>query len=358
MKTENLNKLLGELSAVYPTHDFILKKDGETLVRIIGGDETVHKGELTGKEKYNLYSCSKPITCAVALTLFEKGKFALDDDLAEYLPEFKDMRVRSGCGTYPAENKIKVRHLFTMQAGLGHDTDSPAIRRFKADTDGKCQTSLFPKYLAAEPLLFEPGKSWEYSFCHDILLCLVEKITGKTFDDYARETVFNPLGMKNTTYAFVPDEEKLTQYMWDYEKKRSFPCGNDIKWYKFGREYQSGGAGCVSTTEDYATFEEGLRTGKIINPDTLEKMLTDNLDDLTRQPFWLTGDGYGYGLGVRVPLSGSTKTDFGWGGAAGSFLAIDPKNGISMFCAQQSLCSPIAQRRYELLDCAKKDLGL
>lgn len=357
MEMKNLEKLLGEMLYVYPTHDCIVKKDGETVARIIGRDETVHKRELTGKEKYNLYSCSKPITCVVALTLYEKGKFALDDDLAEYLPEFGDMLVRSGCGAFPAKNKIKVRDLFTMTAGFDYNTDSPAIRRFKADTDGKCPTALFPKYLAAEPLSFEPRTSWEYSLCHDVLVCLVEKVTGENFDDYARKVVFDPLGMKNTTYRFVADEEKSEQYMWSETEKRPIPCGNDIKWYKFGSEYESGGAGAVSTVEDYIAFLEGLRTGKIIRPDTLALMSEDRLDDLTRHAY-CGAEGYGYGLGVRVPLVGSSRTDIGWGGAAGSFLALDVRNGISVFCALQSLCSPIAARRGEIIECAKKDLGL
>lgn len=357
MEMKNLEKLLGEILYVYPTYDCIVKKDGETVARIIGRDETVHKRELTGKEKYNLYSCSKPITCVVALTLYEKGKFALDDDLAEYLPEFGDMLVRSGCGAFPAKNKIKVRDLFTMTAGFDYNVDSPAIRRFKADTDGECPTALFPKYLAAEPLSFEPRTSWEYSLCHDVLVCLVEKITGENFDDYARKVVFDPLGMKNTTYRLVADEEKSAQYMWNETEKRPIPCGNDIKWYKFGSEYESGGAGAVSTVEDYIAFLEGLRTGKIIRPDTLALMSEDRLDDLTRHAYW-GAEGYGYGLGVRVPLVGSSRTDIGWGGAAGSFLALDAKNGISVFCALQSLCSPIAARRDEIVDCVKKDLGL
>lgn len=356
MEMKNLEKLLGEMLYVYPTHDCIVKKDGETVARIIGRDETVHKRELTGKEKYNLYSCSKPITCVVALTLYEKGKFALDDDLAEYLPEFGDMLVRSGCGAFPAKNKIKVRDLFTMTAGFDYNTDSPAIRRFKADTDGKCPTALFPKYLAAEPLSFEPRTSWEYSLCHDVLVCLVEKITGENFDDYARKVVFDPLGMKNTTYRFVADEEKSEQYMWNETEKRPILCGNDIKWYKFGSEYESGGAGAISTVEDYIAFLEGLRTGKIIRPDTLALMSEDRLDDLTRHAY-CGAEGYGYGLGVRVPLVGSSRTDIGWGGAAGSYLALDAKNGISVFCALHTLCSPIAARRGEIIECAKKDLG-
>ena len=95
-----------------------------------------------------------------------------------------------------------------------------------------------------------------------------------------------------------------------------------------------------------------------MRPDTLVLMSTDMLNDYTRQAYWLKNDGYGYGLGVRVPLVGSSRTDIGWGGAAGSFLALDAKNGISVFCALQSLCSPIAARRDEIVDCVKKDLGL
>lgn len=141
-------------------------------------------------------------------------------------------------------------------------------------------------------------------------------------------------------------------------KNALLPCGNDIKWYKFGSEYESGGAGAVSTVEDYIAFLEGLRTGRIINPDTLALMSTDMLDDCMRQTYWPNNDGYGYGLGVRVPFVGSSRTDIGWGGAAGSFLALDEKNGVSVFCSLNTLCSPISSRRYEIIDCVKKDLGL
>ena len=113
---------------------------------------------------------------------------------------------------------------------------------------------------------------------------------------------------------------------------------------RLGTEHASGGAGCVSTVEDYMKFLEALRIGNVILKDeTIELMCEDRLTDLTRPAYWYTN--YGYGLGIRSPLAG-VSTDFGWGGAAGAYLLVDRVNGITAYHAQHTLSSPnSAQRR-------------
>ena len=113
----------------------------------------------------------------------------------------------------------------------------------------------------------------------------------------------------------------------------------------------------VSTVEDYIKFLEGVRTGKIIAEQTLALMQTDQLTEAQRVTYW-GSRGYSYGLGVRVPLDGYPRTDFGWGGAAGAFCAIDMKNEITIFYAQHVLKSPNNNARKDIIEAVKLDLDL
>lgn len=361
MELKGLRKYIEEeLLPVYRSYDCIVTAGGERVARLTGGFRDENGTPIRGDETYNMYSCSKPLTCAAALTLLEKGAFRLSDDLAEYFPETGDTTVKSGCGVRPSSKRIKIVDLFTMTAGFDYNVDTPSIKRFKADTDGKCPTILLPKYLAAEPLSFEPGESWQYSLCHDVIAALVEKVSGERFGDYVKRVIFEPLGMKNSTYSLadVNSRDFCTQRTYDSEKKAAIPCGNDIKWYKLGADYESGGAGCVSTADDFALFLEGMRTFKVLKEETIELMTRDYLNDYTRQAFWSAKKGYGYGLGVTVPALGSGNSDYGWGGAAGSFLRVDGRRELTVFFATHCLCSPIADKRAFILDYAARDLGL
>ncbi len=126
--------------------------------------------------------------------------------------------------------------------------------------------------------------------------------------------------------------------------------------YKLGSEYESGGAGCVSTVNDYIKFLEALRTGKIIKNETIDLMSTDMLTTQQKRNYWVTD--YGYGLGVRCPDSTNKKTDFGWGGAAGAYLAVDRKNKLSVYYAQHVLNSPIQEMRNDIMIAVKKSMSM
>lgn len=344
--TEKLDSFL-EIGV--PFYDCIVMKDGKCVYRHTNGFTDVKKQtKVTGKEKYNIYSCSKLITCVAALQLWEKGFFSLDDKLGDYMPEFEKMTVKCNDEIVLAKNPILIRHLFTMTAGFSYDCESPQIMLCKAETNGKCQTRELMYYLAKEPLLFEPGDRWEYSLCHDVLAALVEVLSGVTFGEYVKQNIFDPLKMNNST--FLLDDNRLNeivnQYCYD-EEKGVIERDKHIP-FKCGSLYESGGAGCISTVEDYIKFTEALRIGDIIlKKETIDLLATNQLTEKQMRSYWVKV--YGYGLGQRCPQN-EQKFDFGWGGYSGAYYAIDRKNGITVYLGTHVLgFSKFQDMRAEIL---------
>ena len=348
MFTKLTNKLDSFIEMGIPGYDCTVYHKGECVYRHFNGySDTESKTPMNGNEVYNIYSCSKVITCTAALMLYEKGKFRLDDKLSMYMPEFEEMYVNIPNGIRKAEKNITIKDLFCMTAGFSYNLNSPMIQKCKEETNGRCQTRELMKYLAKEPLLFEPGERWEYSLCHDVLAALVEVVSGMRFGEFVKKYIFAPLKMENST--FLLDDSRLdivsAQYRFNNDTNKADIRSKTID-YKFGTEYESGGAGCISTVDDYIKFLEGLRTGKLLKAETIALMTTNHLTDEQRKSYWV--DGYGYGLGVRCPMGKGDVTDFGWGGAAGSYLIIDQKNEITVFYAQHVLNSPVQDLKKQL----------
>ena len=342
-----------------PGYDCIIYIDGQCVFRRFNGYADVEAGvKMNGKEFYNIYSCSKLITCVAALQLYERGLFQLDDELSRYMPEFSDMKVMTPEGVKEARNKIKISDLFQMTAGFTYNTQSPQLLKVKQDTEGRCPTREVMRYLAKEPLAFEPGTNWRYSLCHDVLAALVEEISGERFEDYVRKHIFEPLKMNDTDFL-LPLEEigKITnQYRFNDNAHMVEDIGKENH-LRLGTEYASGGAGCVSTVDDYIKFMEAVRIGDIIlKKETVEFMSKDRLNDMTRPNYMYGHLGYSYGLGVRCPIDGGSRTDFGWNGAAGAHLAIDPAHNMSIFYVQHVMNSPNRAIRNQVYDYAVKDI--
>lgn len=332
-----------------PGFDLAVYKDGECILRHIGGySDLENKIPMNGKERYNIYSCSKVITCVAAMQLWEKGLFSLDDKLSDYMPEFAEMTVKTeDGGVKKAENPIYIKNLFEMTAGFSYNGLSENMMRARSETDGRCPTRETMKYLAKDPLLFEPGARWEYSLAHDVIAALVEVVSGEKFEDYVKKNIFDPLGMKDSSFM-IPDEELDTvcqQYR--FEDGVAKNIGKRIS-YKYGTEYASGGAGCISTVDDYMKFLEALRVGDVIlKKETIDLMTTDRLNEQQKKTFW-NASTHGYGLGIRCPNGNEKRPDFGWGGAASAWLAVDRVNNISLYFGTHMLSSPIAGLRSSL----------
>ncbi len=349
------------LASGVPGNDLAIYYNGRCVYRKYKGySDYAMSVPMNGKEKYNLYSCSKPITCAAAMNLWEKGGFSLEDRLSDYIPAFRDMKVRGEDGTLKkAEKPILVRHLFEMTSGLEYDVNCESIRRVKEKTGGRCPTVETVSALADEPLSFEPGDRWQYSFSHDVLAALVELISGERFSDYVRKNIFAPLGMNSSDFAFdyAREDELCAQYT--SEGGRRVECGKKLLAYKLGDEYESGGAGCVSTVDDYMLFLEALRVGDtILKSETVDLMATNRISPRMKSygngPDYLKT--YGYGLGVRCRMPGCDYTDFGWNGAAGAHMAVDKENGITLYYAQHYLGSPIARVRHLVYPTARDSI--
>ena len=342
-------------------YDCLVLRGGKTALRTQYGYANREAGvPIDEGTIYRMYSMTKPITCAAALTLYERGRFLLDDPLGEYLPEFREMQVREadgkgGFALRPAARPITVRNLFTMTAGFTYELDSPSLLALGEETNWQYTTRQFAAALAREPLSYDPGDHWAYSLAHDVLAALVEELAGMEFEEYLRRVFFEPLGMEDA--HFVVPEEKLSRCALRYCHTPEGEITLDTpdpraNVYRRSPAHKSGGAGLSCTVNDYARFADAMcnlgasrATGaRILGEGTVQLMRANQIaaPHLARDFNWDQMRGYGYGLGVRTmtdrALSGSPGGlgEFGWGGAAGTFVIIDPEWDTVMVFGQQS----------------------
>ncbi len=273
----------------------------------------------------------------------------LKDPLSKYMPEFEKMKIlsdepngKTDCVIY-AKNQITIKDLFTMSAGLDYELNDEAIRG--ALDEGKKSTRELVGAMSEKVLGFEPGTSFRYSLCHDVLGALIEVWSGEKLGEYMKKNIFEPLNMKNIFFGVPKDEDKLSKmaarYVFDENGKlKRLPLGCV---YNLTEDYESGGAGLTSCTEDYAVFLDALACGgvgkngkRILTSETVELMGTNHLKGKPLDDFYQLRQGYGYGLGVRThvdkDVSGSLSPvgEFGWDGSAGAFSMVDTKNKISL----------------------------
>lgn len=365
MNFEYMKNFMNSLTEwIIPGNSVVIYKDGKKVFEYSSGYSDLEKKiKKTGEEQLYIYSCSKVATVTAALQLYEQGKFLLSDPLYEYLPEFKKMYVKDGDRIKAAENPITIRDLFTMTAGLSYATNTPAFEKARKLTDGKMDTRTVIKCLAEEPLLFEPGARWNYSLCHDVLAVLVEVVSGMRFSEYMKKHIFEPLDMNNSYYHAPNDVIISPQYIYEIQDTKNIvelqqkehtsgvvkrAYGNELV---FGENYDSGGAGIITTVDDYAKFAAalansgtGLNNNRILSSATVKLMKTNQLNEAQRKTMnWRRLRGYGYGLGVRTLIdkaeSGSNSSigEIGWGGAAGATIIADTEEKVALFYAHHML---------------------
>lgn len=236
------------------------------------------------------------------------------------------MKVRTGDTLRDAQTPITIEHLLTMTAGLNYDRSPsrPIWMEARALSGGTCPTVQTVRLLAKEPLDFEPGTNWAYSFAHDLLSAVVETICGESFSIHADRRIFRPLGMTHSSFSSsdLPDALLCAQYRYNPQTIRMDNCGTAIQnGFRLGPSYEAGGAGCCSTAEDMMKLLESLRKGEILQPDTVSMMATNHLHGGMVSVFQQDQQDhrYGYGLGVGCPNGTDGWDCFGWGGAAGAF---------------------------------------
>ena len=267
---------------------------------------------MTQDALFRIYSMTKPMVAVTAMSLWEEGKFKLDDPISNFCPEWKNATVKEGGNKVPVNTPMTARHLMTHSSGLSYN---------KTDVDVGPTTSLktFSESLAKQPLRFQPGTGYQYGYSIDILGRYIEAIEGKPLDVVMRDRLFDKLGMDDTEF-WIRKSDDLDRVALVYIRDKE---NNLHAWNKFAELLEKpsrmmGGQGLVSTTADYAKFcqmflsKGKLGKARILKASTVELMSQNHLKSI----------GKVYGLGGQVKPNGF----YSWGGAAGTGFWIDPAN--------------------------------
>ena len=341
-----------------PAVDMLIMKNGEYVYRHMAGySDPDKKKPVSEKDLYWIYSASKISTCTAAMRLIEDGKLSLDDPVARYLPRFADLTVVSESGKPRlAKNVMTVRHLMTMTGGLDYDMMRGSVGEVLKIKGEAAGTADIANAFAAAPLLFEPGAHFRYSLCHDVLGAVIEKASGERFSDYLNTTVFWPLGMNDTT--FHPTEKQLSRVsaLWSVNPDTGeLEYVGDRRTSPLPEAYESGGGGLLSSVNDYIKLAITLANNgkaangyRLLKPETVELFRTPQLNGMQLQDMHEAFEqmrGYTYALGVRrfIDDRGSCCPlgHFGWDGAAGFYVMIEPASKVTFVYAQHVLQSGV-----------------
>ena len=340
-----------------PGSDTVIYKDHEEIFRYTSGfDSLAKRTPLLPDRMYNIFSCSKVATCVAATQLIERGELVVTDPVYAYFPEFRNLTVAvkdsqgNTVDTRPVGKTMLISHLLTMTSGITYNMNTPAIKRVISETSGRAPTLDICRAIASEPLSFEPGDGYVYGLSLDVIGGIVELVSGMRFSDYVKENIFDPLEMKETTYHI--DKTKLdrfaTMYNYDAATHSALEVPFESINFRFGTEYDSGGAGLVSTVDDYILLADALANGgmgksgnRILSEYGVRLMSSNCLNEKQLSDFATThNSGYGYGYGVRVNLNPSIYGnlapvgEFGWDGAKLCYISSDRESRIAVFHAE------------------------
>ena len=301
---------------------------------------------------FRIASQSKALVSVGVIILQEEGRLLISDPVGKYLPDFRETKVAvpkdgGGYDVVKAKRAITIRDLLTHTAGISYG-EGVARDRWEAagitgwyfaDRDEPISATV--SRMAALPFDAQPGERWIYGYSTDILGALIERVSGQTLDEFLRLRILEPLGMKDTHF-YLP-ESKADRLAVVYSARASGglerapdPGGmvGQGAYMKGPRKSYSGGAGLLSTANDYARFLQMLLDGgdingrRILSRKSVELMTVDHLGDKTFQP----GQGFGLGFSVVKDLGArgmpGSVGEFGWGGAYHSTYWVDPKEQL------------------------------
>lgn len=318
----------------------VVTPDGKVDLQTHGMADIAAQRPMSPDTLFWIASMTKPVTGVAVLMLQDAGKLKVSDPAANYLPEFASLKTPSG---QPAN--LTITHLMTHTSGLG-EAAGPAAQ------DAKTLADLVPLWLAA-PMQYEPGAQWKYTQSGiNAAARIVEVVSGQAFEVFLQERLFDPLGMKNTT--FYPTEEQRKRLATGYAKDKATGALVPVPprpGYGTRQRPPQGNGGLFSTGPDYARFclmllqggtflsQTGGPERRILSPEAmvfLTKPLTGGLPTgfFQNGTYGPRGMNYGWGLGtciLREPHPGVagrlSPGSFGHGGAWGTQAWLDPVKG-------------------------------
>lgn len=357
---EKMNQYISENRTAYI--QTLIARNGEVFHFKSFGNADIESGEVHQSDHiFRIASLTKPVTAVALMILFEQGYFQLDDEVSIFIPEFKDLKVlveeNGERKLVDQKSPITIKQLLTHTAGLGYYFDVTGMcdsywdcpAGLSADNyvdtlyvesnllDGNAPKGYFIEKLSGLPLRYQPGEDLYYSIGLDVIGYLVEVISGMPLDQYMKEMIFSPLRMKDTDF-YVP-ADKLNRFTTNYyQDPEGIPQAfdrPDSSTYGTKPSFFSGGAGLVSTMNDYLRFAQmilnkgELNGERILSPQTVEFMTIDHLqsDDI-----FLPGHGLGLGFVTveditLIDLPGN-KGEYSATGAFNTYLWVDPEDKI------------------------------
>ncbi|KAK5123804.1 hypothetical protein LTR85_002440 [Meristemomyces frigidus] len=313
-----------------------------------------------------LASQTKLLTTIAALQVVEKGIFGLDDDVSERLPELGGQKIITGFGEndkpilVDRKNPITLRQLLTHSAGSTYDAGHPLLVKLRKQQGREANTGVTVAERFGYPLIYEPGTSWQYSASIDWAGKLVERLTDITLEEYMKNNMWEPLGIKSITF-------------WPYENPElkdkvpglttRTPEGNLVPFtYPFlntGSKDCFGGHGAYATMEDFLKVQRSLlaNDGKLLKPETVDMMFQPQLspesaqalsDFMKHSPMaaMMIGEfkpniecnwGLGGILFMQDDVGKRKRATLSWGGMANPFWLIDREAGLALTFGTQVL---------------------
>ena len=350
-------------------HGLVFHKNKVVYDKFYGKRDQENQVPMSGKEIYYLQSMSKPVITVALMTLYEQGKFQLDDPVENYLPEFKNLRVVNdvnkgmASGNVAANSKVTIRQLISHTSGMSH-----GITQVKMDRDiwnsifyDTSLTTIEKRVaaLAKIPLSYHPGTKWNYSFGPDVASRLIEVLSGQTTDAYLKKTIFQPLGIKEMGYNLNPEQQKRAMILYEFQNGKNLVRAK-MQPQSSGVTVFAGVNALWGTMQDYLTFpkmlyHEGELNGKrILKKETLDLMRTDVTAEISRKPDQSSriykiangisldedgstnlepGYGFGLGFGILVNPAVANKTnvsagEYFWSGANSTHFFVNPKDDV------------------------------
>ena len=316
-------------SGITASNVALVFKDGKVIYHNVENSMDPNGKPIYNNSVFPIWSMSKPITIVAMMQLYEDGLIDFEDKLSKYIPEFKNLKCKGQNGIYECKNDLTLFHLMTHRSGYSY-YDNP---EFFTSTLKYDNLEDFASDVANHPVEFEPGTNYLYGINMAILGRVVEVVTKKTFYEYLKEKIFDPLNMDETKfYLTKSDRERFQPLYINNGSLKGFTNNLDELTYDINNKAYFGGEGLTSTLDDYSNFCQMLLNGgsfegkKIISQESIN-MMTKAYSKIENDPF-----DYGFSFFVlRDPdLDGtnSSKGIYGWSGYHNTHFWIDPEKKL------------------------------
>ena len=322
-----------------PSNVGLVVRKGKVVYHRTACSSMSHDRMITDSTVFPIWSMSKPITSVAAMILYERGKFKLDDPVSDALPEMAAVKVKSLNGKFePLVKPITYRDLFRHTAGFNGYEGLYNADGFWAKTTQAKSLTVIIRELANQPIEHQPSAKYTYGMNTAVLGRAVEVLSGKSFNKFLLKEIFRPLKMGNTRFHLSKRTRKLFQPLSVFEDgnyRGGKPDEDELAYEKDSTLYL-GGEGLVSTLSDYSRFCQMLVNGgvasggkKILSPETLKLMWTDQIGNIPGYDDRKNGNGFGLGFYVLNDFNKfGAEGVFGWGGYHTTHFWVDPKNDL------------------------------